>query len=210
MAIQSFMGFIQKQDDLSEQAVAGYGDWQPNKDRLITKSLKQLNAEFEFVDHIMIDKITLDLYKMKNDDIFILGVKTDISFPVVFQIELKRRPDIASSFTHYKNLVNVDGVMVEKSMRGYGIAKTMYKYFVQKMKFTILGDEIQYHKARLTWASLSNMDDVLVDILDIEHNIVIETDVILHHGVSDEDFDDRVWDYGFDKKHIRLVLTKVL
>lgn len=197
-------------EDISEHAIAGYGDWNPNRDRLYTKSIKQLEAEWEFVQELSIASLEFDLYKMNTKEVYILGVKNSEGFDTVFHIELMPRKDIESVFPKYKNIVNVDGVMVKDTLRGNGIAKGMYRYFVQKMHFTILGDEIQYHKARLTWASLSNMDDMLVDIVDIHNEKIIETDVKLHHGVVDHDFDERVWDYADIKKNIRLLLTKVV
>jgi hypothetical protein len=196
-------------DELTEQAIAGYGDWNPVKDRIFEKSLKQLKAEYDFVDNVKIGKNTLELYKEKTSNIFVLGVTTEDFFATVFNIELKPRKDVEHLFKDYKNIVNVDGVFVEKSMRGFGIAKTMYKYFVKNMHFTILGDEIQYHKARLTWASLSKMDDMLVDIINIDTGEIIQADVALHHGEADYEFDERVWDYAEIKKHVRLLLTKV-
>ena len=197
------------EDELTEQSIAAYGDWEPTRDRLYQKSLKQLRAEWDFVEPVRIFNIVYDLYKLKNSDTFILGVKSDIGFDTIFHIELTKRPDIGSYF-HYKNLVNVDGVMVHKNHRGNGIAKFMYKYLVTQKHYTILSDEIQYHKARLTWASLSKMDDMIVDIIDIEHNKIIDKNVDLYHGEADHEFDERVWSYLDIKRNIRLVLTKVL
>lgn len=204
--------FTEKAEDLSEQAIAGYGDWSPSRNRILQKSLKQLNAEFIKVDTVRISKeFTLDLYKMKDMNVFILGQMADDSFDTVFHIEFNERKDIERLIGNpeYNKLMNVDGVIVEKTMRGYGIAKTMYKYFVKNLKFTILGDEIQYHKARLTWASLSKMDDVIVDIFNITTGEILERNVKLHHGVEDHDHDERVWDYTNRLEDIRLLLREV-
>lgn len=206
--MKKYSTFSEYIKDLREMSIAGYGDWVPSRDRILLKSSKQLKSEWHFVETVKIQKLELDLYKMNTEETYILGVLDAEGFETIFHIELKRRKDLESVFK-YKNIVNIDGVIVEKNMRGYGIAKFMYKYFVNELDFSILGDEIQYHKARLTWASLSKMDDVIVDIIDIEHDKVIEKDVVLHHGEVDYDFDERVWDYADIKKNIRLVLTKV-
>ena len=206
--MKKFKTFLNYIEYLTEMSVAGYGDWVPSRDRILLKSSKQLKAEWHFIETVKIQKLELDLYKMNTEQTYILGVLDSEGFETIFHIELKRRKDLESVF-HYKNIVNVDGVIVEKNMRGYGIAKFMYKYFVNKMNFSILGDEIQYHKARLTWASLSKMDGVIVDIIDIESDKVLEKDVVLHHGEVDYDFDERIWDYDDIKKNIRLILTKV-
>lgn len=192
-----------------EDPIAGYGDWEPSENRIYVKSLKQLNAEWDFVTPLTVAHIKFDLYKMKTKTAYILGQKTEKGFDVGFHIELMPRKDIEHLFHGYSNIVNVDGVMVKDTLRGNGIAKTMYKYFVDKMGYTILGDEIQYHKARLTWKSLSYMDDMIVDIIDIDSGKVIEKNVELFHGEADYEFDERVWDYAEIKKHIRLLLTKV-
>jgi len=202
--------FKELYNQLNESPIAGYGDWNPIKDRLLDKSLKQLKSSFDFVDTIKIGVFDLELHKMKDADIFVLGTKTENSFATVFNIELKRRTDIELVFPQYSNVVNVDGVIVEKSIRGFGIAKQMYQYFVNEMQYTILGDEIQYFGARLVWASLSKMDDVVVDVIDIQEEKVLKTDIILHHGEADYEFDETVYDYSDIKKNIRLVLTKVL
>lgn len=211
MKFKSFKEFLEG-ETLTEHAMAGYGDWYPPTDRILLKSTKQLKGDFVFVDTVMIMNFSTELYKMKDSDTYILGVLGDEGFSTIFHIELKRRQDVEYLINSnaYKNIMNVEGVIVEKNMRGYGIAKTMYQYFVKNLKMTILSDEIQYHKARLTWKSLSNMDDVVVDIFNIDTGEIMERNVTLHHGEADWEFDKRVWDYSEIKKHIRLLLTKVL
>ena len=105
--------------------------------------------------------------------------------------------------------MNVEGVRVPNSLQGRGIALIVYRFFVKKLKFNILGDETQYFGARKLWAKLSKMVDVTVDIIDIRDGSFLEKDVVLHHGTEDWDFDHRVWSYNVDKKHIRLILKDV-
>ena len=86
----------------------------------------------------------------------------------------------------------------------------MYKFLVKKEGYIILGDEIQYFGARKLWAKLSKSLDVKVDIIDVDTNKYLEKDVILKHGSEDWEFDNRVWSYNVDKKHIRLLLKDIL
>lgn len=204
---------------LSERAIAAWGDWDPKRDRVASKSIRSLKCDFEKIDTIILKETSFDLYKHKTKDWFLLGKMSepklitdefDKSFEVIFKIEFNRREDVESSFKQYKNVVNVDGVMTREDMRGMYIGRFMYRYFVKTLKYTILGDEIQYHKARLLWVRLSKLDTVKVDIIDIETDKVLERDVILHHGEADYEFDERIWDYSDIKKYIRLVLTDVL
>lgn len=199
---------IDDKDELTEQAIAGWGDWQPKRDRIYQKSLKQLHSEWKFIDTITVKGIILDLYMMNTKPTFILGKVLGDSFETLFHIELSEQKSIGIAFG-YKQLMNVDGVMTKDTMRGNGLAKFMYQYLVDKLYYTILGDEIQYHKARLIWASLSKLAGLVVDIIDIDADKIIEKDVELYHGEADHDFDERVWSYDTIKKHIRLVLTKV-
>lgn len=196
------------QNEIYEMAIAGWGDWQPKRDRIYQKSMKQLKSEWEFVDTINVNSMIVDLYKMKHKPVFILGRILDEKFETLFHIELTTQKSIGITFK-YKNLMNVDGVIVKDTVRGNGLAKYMYQYLVDNFDYTILGDEIQYHKARILWSSLSKIDTVVVDIIDIDKGIIVEKDVILHHGEADYEFDPRVWSYDDIKKHIRLILRKI-
>jgi hypothetical protein len=194
--------------ELNETPIAGYGDWNPSKNRIFVKSIRALNADWESYDSLKVRDISVDIYKHKTEDIYIVGSMGDDGFDIVFHIEFMRRDDISKAFG-YKNVYNVDGVYTKDSIQGNGYAKAFYRYFVNKGN-TILGDEIQYFKARLLWASLSKMDDVVVDVIDIHGEKVLGTDIVLHHGEADYEFDETLYDYSDIKKNIRLVLTKVL
>lgn len=95
------------------------------------------------------------------------------------------------------------------SSRGYGIAKEMYRYFIQHEGYTIIGDSIQYFGARVLWSRISMMSDIVVDIFNSKTGKYIENDVTLRHGSEDWDFDNRVWSYDTDKEHIRLIMKRV-
>jgi len=84
----------------------------------------------------------------------------------------------------------------------------IYKYFLS-LGYKILGNEIQYHNERLLWAKLSKDATLKVDIIDLDTNTTIEENVIIHQGIEDADFDERVWSYTPEKKDIRLILTDI-
>ena len=86
----------------------------------------------------------------------------------------------------------------------------MYKYFVKEKNYTIVGDSEQYYGARMLWAKLSKNLDLKVDIYNIKKNELLFTDVILHHGKYDSDFDERLWSYSKDKHNIRSILIDIL
>ena len=133
----------------------------------------------------------------------------DEKFEIDFEIKLTEHKSIAHSFQLKKKLMNVDGVMVAKTRQARGIATAMYKFLVKEEGYIILGDEMQYFGARKLWARLSKNLDVVVDIIDIDTDKYLEKDVTLKHGSEDWDFDNRVWSYDIDKKHIRLFLKDI-
>jgi hypothetical protein len=69
----------------------------------------------------------------------------------------------------------------------------------------LLGDENQYLGARKLWAKLSRTSDIAVHIIDLNTKQIIVNDAIILQGIEDGSFDDRVWSYTDEKKHIRLI-----
>lgn len=211
-----FSEFIVNEKGLEEMSIAGYGNWVPNKSLVSTKSAHVVETKWILLGEIKADKSNeiFSIYKSPSGKAYICGdfVETstgDRLFEIVFSIKLTEQKSIASVFKLSK-LMNVDGVEVKEDLQGDGIALAVYKFLVLKEKITILGDEIQYFGARKLWVRISKHTDVIVDIIDIEKDIVLERNVLLHHGTDDWDFDNRVWSYDTDKKDIRLILTKVV
>jgi hypothetical protein len=216
MKIKSFKEYYSEDDDISEQAIAMYGDWEPARDRVAKQSMRSLKSDWTHIDSVKIETEPYLIYKYKNEHTYMIGnvIKNseDVEeFIVILQIELRHQPSIEHSFKgQYPNLYNVDGVMVKENKRGKGLGTFMYQYLNNKLNITLLGDENQYFKARLLWSKLSRLDNVIVDIVDIDNGIVLDTNVTLHHGEGDWEFDERVWSYTNEKKDIRLVLREVL
>ncbi len=202
-----------REEILKEMSIAGYGDWNPSKEMVGLLSKFVLNKSWDYKDSITTNIGSYEVYE--NDGAYILGNMITSTegyeqFEVDFRIDMKEHKSIANAFKLTKKLMNVDGVQVKPNKQGFGIATAMYKFLVKKEGYIILGDEIQYFGARKLWAKLSKSLDVKVDIIDIDTNKYLEKDVTLKHGTEDWDFDNRVWSYDVDKKHIRLLLKDIL
>ena len=197
---------------VSEMSIAGYGDWEPSAEMLVTMSIFVLNKKWTFVNKIKIKTLEYSIYKLKDE--FIMGnIITSSTGEQQFEIDLKiklmEHKSTANDLNIHKRLMNVDGVKVNESVQGLGLATAMYTYLVKNEKMVILGDEIQYFGARRLWAKLSMKLDLTVDIVDVSKGIYLERDVLIHHGLEDWEFDDRIWDYTTSKKDIRLILKEI-
>lgn len=210
------------QHDINEQSIAMKGDWQEGVSKISTMS-ETMILKWQKVDDIMIPKLgkTFELRQLRNSLEFILGywdverLNTKIGieeknvFETVFKIGLKRYKLVESKLG-YVRLINVQGVIVLDEYTNNGISTIIYKYLVNNLKYTILGDEKQYFGARKLWARLSKDLDVRVDIIDISSKTKILENIILHHGNYDKDFDEALWSYENDKTHLRSVLVSIL
>ena len=201
-------------DYLSEMSIAGYGDWSPKNTMISTRSAFVVRNKWKLKGTIKPQGIVYDVYKSPQGDEYICGdfIKTstdDEIFEVAFSIKLTEHKGLASSFKIKSRLMNVDGVEVKENAQGLGIASAVYKFLVKDEKFVILGDEMQYFGARRLWSRLSKTKDLVIDIIDTNANKYLEKDVEVHHGLEDFEFDERVWSYSDEKKHIRLILKKI-
>lgn len=136
------------------------------------------------------------------------GVEEKPKFIGVLRIDLSTQAEIGDALG-YANLHSVNSVGVKESQRGLGFAKLVYEWLVSDQGMTIIGDRTQYFGARRLWAALSKVVDSVVDIVDVKTQRILEKDVTLHHGVYDHDFDNRVWSYGQEMAHVRVVLKQV-
>lgn len=195
--------------NLDENVIAGYGDWQIGEHNIGYISKQMILSHYEHIRDIKLSIGIKKIMKIDTSDFYIVGdfiTKGDeTKFEELFQITFKPTKIPNHSVTY----MNVEGVKVPDTLRGRGIALTMYRFFSKELKFNILGDETQYFGARKLWAKLSKMVDVKVDIIDITDGHMIEADAVLRHGSDDWDFDDRVWSYDLDKKDIRLILKEL-
>ena len=202
-----------REEILKEMSIAGYGDWNPSKEMVGARSKLVIDKHWKQVGELKVSNREYLVYHLENTYLlgnFMTSSEGDEKLEVDFEIRLNEHKSVAHSFKLTKKLMNVDGVMVAKTRQGDGIATAMYKFLVKKEGYIILGDEMQYFGARKLWAKLSKSLDVKVDIVDVDSNKYLEKDVTLKHGTEDWDFDNRVWSYDVDKKHIRLLLKDIL
>ena len=198
--------------DLTEMSIAAYGEW--DADLAHTDiAISYIKNKYTHISTINAANVDFEMYKLSNFFDYVIGFFAETmdknyqaikeKFVVSAEISLEKIQD----FEHYENILSVKAVKVVSKLRGRGIAPEIYKSFIMN-GYTLMGGEEQYYGARLLWKKFSISPMYQVDIVDIETNIILETDVKLHHGEEDYDFDHRAWAYTPDKKNIRLVLTK--
>ena len=219
----SFKEYLLKDStDLLEQAIAMKGDWHEGVGTLGQQGEMGMKKWNKLTD-ITLPKLShkYEFYQLQNSLLFKIGywenetIKTKIGdetrpiFTEIFEIGLTRYKSLESKLK-YPKLIGVAGVAIISSLHNKGISTFVYKYLVNEMGYTILGDEKQYFGARKLWARLSKELDVKVDIIDAKSKTVIQNNIILHHGKYDEDLDKALWSYKDDKKNLRSVLTKII
>lgn len=212
LLIEKGLKISTSEEILKEMSIAGYGDWTPSKEMIVTLSKFILNKKWTFLSKIKIKTLEYSLYKQKDEYIMgnmITSTTGEEQFEIDLKIKLSEHKSIAIDLGIHKRLMNVDGVQVIESSQGFGLATAMYEYLVKHENMIILGDEIQYFGARRLWAKLSTRLDLTVDIVDISKGIYLEKDVIIKHGLEDWEYDERVWDYSTKKKDIRLILKEI-
>jgi hypothetical protein len=213
--------FSEYHKELTEQAQAKKGDRKGSTYYLENISEFGIINDFEIInDTFKTPKIngkdTFILIKSKLTHMFKVGDwvsntndtkdgSTSKQFQVLFSIQFKEE-----KLKDYKNAFSVPGVAVDLALASKkGLASFMYKFFVKEMGYTVVGDSEQYFGARKLWSKLSNSIDVKVDIYDIQKQELIFSDVILHHGHYNSDFDERLWSYSKSKLNLRSILTDI-
>jgi len=198
--------------DLTEMSIAAYGEW--DADLAYTDiTMGYMKNKYTHVGTITAADQDFHIYKLSNFFEYVIGFVADTydinhedirtKFKVSAEMSLEKMQD----FEHYSNILSVKAVKVVSKLRSRGIAPEIYKFFINA-GYTLMGGEEQYYGARLLWKKFSNSPIYQVDIVDITSNTILETNVKLHHGEEDYDFDQRVWAYTPEKKDIRLILTK--
>lgn len=138
-----------------------------------------------------------------------LGIEEKKIFRVILKMSMKRLSNLENKLG-LKKLIYIEGVYLLQEYQRNDITKTIYKYLVNEMHYSIMGGEKQYFGARKLWARLSKELNLQVHLVDLTTKDYIEKDVILHQGKYDSDFDERLWSYQKDKEHIRSILVKIL
>jgi hypothetical protein len=213
-------------DIVAEHAVARVGDWQYDPSLIGALSKFIYDQSWSKVGNFIITNVNYEVARHNNAPDYIVGQIQPVAdqgknganagkmeFGIVLHLRMSAVANLSfrdkGKVLGYSNLHKVNSIAVKQELRGLGIAKQLYVWLVGQ-KILILGDREQYFGARRLWATLSRMTDVVVDIIDYDAETVIARNVTLHQGQYDADFDKRVWSYGEDKQHIRLVLRNVL
>ena len=195
-----------------EMSVAGYGDFEPSTEMISTMSMIPLKKYWRHIGHLHTrSHKLLDIYKHKDGKYIVGSEITSTTDHTIFEVVLELKTTPQKSIQHRLKvsypLHNIDLVVAAESERGYGIATQLYKYLVTSQHMSILGDEKQYIGARKLWIKLSNDKDVKVSLVDIDEDLVVHDDInIDFHGPDDHDFDENIWSYTDDNKHLRLIL----
>jgi len=199
---------------INEMSIAKRGNWSNGSNFVGNFRIEKLEKYIKVAE---ID--TFFVYQLNNSLEFIVGApeKTLIqtkmgeeykdTFKVIFNIHLVREKLLDK--LGYTKMVRVSGVSTHEDYQQAGIATFMYKFIVNELGYSIIGDREQYFGARKLWVRLSNDINISVDLVDIFNKDIIEKNIILHHGKYDEDFDSRSWSYEDDKANIRPVLVNI-
>jgi hypothetical protein len=197
--------------DLTEMSIAAYGEWDTKLGYLFISKAVMKN-KYTHIGTIQLDT-GYEVYKLNNFDEYKIGFfgekYDDLTQEITDKFAVSAEIDFLKiqDFAHYTNILSVKGVNIVQGLRGAGLGSKLYELFINA-GYTLMGGEEQYYGARLLWKKFSNSPIYQVDIVDIATNTILETNVKLHHGEEDYDFDQRVWAYTPEKKDIRLILTK--
>jgi len=208
--------------EIIEQSIAMKGDWEAGVANLGEITEFVTLKKWKLIDSVQLDKVQykLELRRLGSSLIYILGYwintkeKTKLGiedkryFKMIFKINMKREKQIDFKLK-YKKIVQVMEVATGSEMQGLGIAKFMYRYIINDLGYSIMGNDLQFFGTRKLYSRLSKELDLNIDIVDLDKEIIVQRDVILHHGDYEDDFDERLWDYE-DKEHIRAVITKII
>ena len=219
--MQKFREWLRENDldesyyiNLNESPVAVIGDWDGFKDN---KSIHIAKRGFDKGLYEIIGESTYDNKKIyvcrekRLPDLYFFGVfgkETEPSgrekevFIAFAQLKTIKRDDLKQM--GYKNPLQTSKVEVFNT-RLRGIGKSFYRWFIMN-KYTLISDMIHFDGARKLWDSLSRDTDLICDVIDDQERKVIKHDTRVDSGEEDWDFDTDIWDYSFNKAHIRIAL----
>ena len=206
--IKTFKEFLAEADELSEQAVARYGDF-PLDLVVTTTSEFIMDNKWQYCCNVETRADKFELYKIKSSGlIFIVGSWAKIEAERVFLriAEIKLRKENQCGTEYHA----VDLVRVSEEYRGSGVATALYEALVRHEKLKLISDTEQYFGARKLWAKLSKKPTLTVDILDTRTCVIVHKDIKIEHGPLDWNVDERVWSYENDDLiHLRMVLKTI-
>ncbi|MBN1970427.1 MAG: hypothetical protein JXR48_09135 [Candidatus Delongbacteria bacterium] len=208
-------------DLLNEQAIAKPGSWKPHVDFSAIKSANLVRLKYEYKGTIKSKSgMSLDVWLLKNNLFFITGffdveeipTKSGIEeqeyFYIVNALQFNRAKTYERLFD-VKKLLTAEGVITREEYQGDDISRNLYKFVVNTLNYTILSDSVQYFGARRLWSILSNEIDTIVDVVDYKEKKVLKTNVEIHHGKLDHEFDNEYYSREESKVNIRFILKKI-
>ena len=197
---------------LNESPVAVLGDWGGFSVKTERISKIVMDKFWLIQDTIQdVKKHKISIYKCKNTDDYVMGTwgveddsrKREV-FIVITQLKILKRNDLKNMYT---NPIQMSKVETEVSFRGKGYTKLLYSWFIFN-NYTLISDMIQFDGARKLYDSLSRERNIIADVIDDQERKVLKHNVRIDSGSEDWDFDNEIWDYSFDKAHIRIALYK--
>lgn len=174
---------------LSEMAIGIPGECNVGKNNIIFIK----NSYNNYITNNNLIKIG-ELTPKKNNEKFDLYIDNDIiyisdkSLNLVGYMILKTKEHIPNKIKSiYNNISTVHNVYLFNKYRGKGIMKALYE-LILSLGISIMGDSIQYEPARQLWLSMNGVDDYILDIIDIDKDEVLHSDVKLN-----DIYDNRIW-----------------
>jgi hypothetical protein len=196
---------------LNESPVAILGDWNGFKSKDLRIGKKGIELDWTLKDKIK-DKEghILEIYCCENK--YILGSwgiedneREKPVFVVMVQLQILKRTDLKQM--NFSNPIQMSKVETSKGFKDRGLAKLLYSWFIFN-NYTLISDMVQFDGARKLYDSLSRENNIIADIIDDQNKNVLKHNVRVDSGLEDWDFDNEIWDYSFDKSHIRIALYR--
>lgn len=150
---------------LKEMSIAGYGDWTPSKHLICTRGATVVKLKWKLIDTFITKcGMELELRTLQNEYMvgrFVTTNTNDLIFEQFLHMKMSEQKDIADIFGITAKLLNVDGVMVQDSSQGDGIAALTYSSIIKNQDVVIISDEVQFFGARKLWSRLSKKKDLI-------------------------------------------------
>lgn len=172
---------------LSETPFAEYGNYvsEDGEDLTGTKINKQ---KYKFVEDLEFENNKISLYE-NNREYLITQKDSEI---IIFNMKF-------SNYNKLENTIQIKYIFTLEKFRTKGLSSIIYKFLVLNKKFIILSDGQQYLGARKLWARLSKDDNLTIDLIDYSTGKILEQNIKLEHGKTNNDFDLKYYTNNYNK-----------